>query len=71
MTEDPRAAQLLQMVPGFRFDVELLSFELPKHPVDGADALIQVVRTVLGELVSVPQVIGLCRTLNVTSLSEL
>jgi len=59
------------MVPGFRFDVELLGFELPKHPVDGADALVSVVRTVVGELVTVPQVLGLCRALNVATLSEL
>lgn len=68
---DPRASQLLQMVPGFRFDVELLGFELPTHPVDGADALVSVVRTVCGELVTVPQVLGLCRALNVTTLAEL
>lgn len=59
------------MVPGFKFDVELLGFELPNHPVDGADALVSVVRSVVGELVTVPQVLGLCRALNVTSLSEL
>ncbi|MFM7852794.1 MAG: hypothetical protein ACKO96_12975, partial [Flammeovirgaceae bacterium] len=70
---DPIAQELLGLLPEFKFDYELLSFDLQneQNPIHAAEQITDILRVAFNEFVSVSQVLTLSKALQVNSLSDL